>query len=829
MNIETFLQGNYPYHAHLRPSHQETLKEHSDLTYAYYERLKSKTNSKRLIEMYLTECRIENRAVFEFVEVLFDHAIYLHDIGKINRYFQIMKMKNHAFGTNESGDSHHSIYSALIYLHIFMNQLDSNCFNKLEIKTLKRLWVRFAYIISRHHGYLRDLNAFYEAIETALKTITDDKSIIVGYRGSKDLTDPNTQKKLRNFVKLSLKLEETSQPEGDLILWMLCKDLYASIVTCDFYATGEYMSERAVESFGEIDDVHIFTSKYFGNELIDQIKMYDVSLNLEPINHLRSQMFLEAERNFIKRKCESVFYLEAPTGCGKTLASINLAVTALLNAPNINRIFYVFPFNTLVEQTYETLKSLFDESYMAVVNSIESIKTDDSEDYNKMYLDRIMLHYPITVTSHVNFFSALTGSSREAHLIFSHFRNSVVIIDEIQSYKNMIWQELVEIIHLAAEVYNIKFIIMSATLPKITNLTNQSSVMLIENPKDYFENPLFKHRTRADFSLLDKGKITLDELCISVCSRISAGGERILVEFIDKLSARAFYQILCDKNPDESYEIVELTGDDHNLYRKKLIRRLKEPDSEGGFKLKQVVVIATQVIEAGVDIDMNIGYKDISLIDSEEQFAGRINRSCKLKDAPIYFFDYFDEKKIYSNDVRQRFNLRQEWSRKWFVDKNYRAYFDAVLKALDEERQKFNKNYIGIYRQLISQLAFSEIFGHLKLIDQESITIFIPQIIEDEGSVIDGTEIWNEYVKLGQNFDMPFTRKQVELSRLKKTFSYFTYNVKYPPIAGYCDESMNKNLYLLLENQYIVNGKFDRQAYNDANGRGNIKPEYLIL
>lgn len=42
-------------------------------------------------------------------------------------------------------------------------------------------------------------------------------------------------------------------------------------------------------------------------------------------------------------------------------------------------------------------------------------------------------------------------------------------------------------------------------------------------------------------------------------------------------------------------------------------------------KLKSVILVATQVIEAGVDIDMDIGYKDCSKLDSEEQFMGRIN------------------------------------------------------------------------------------------------------------------------------------------------------------------------------------------------------------
>lgn len=53
-------------------------------------------------------------------------------------------------------------------------------------------------------------------------------------------------------------------------------------------------------------------------------------------------------------------------------------------------------------------------------------------------------------------------------------------------------------------------------------------------------------------------------------------------------------------------------------------------------KDKAVILVATQVVEAGIDIDMDIGYKDISKLDSEEQFIGRINRNFKRKGV-VYF------------------------------------------------------------------------------------------------------------------------------------------------------------------------------------------------
>ncbi len=65
-------------------------------------------------------------------------------------------------------------------------------------------------------------------------------------------------------------------------------------------------------------------------------------------------------------------------------------------------------------------------------------------DYKEEVLYRQMLQYPITITSHVNFFNYLFGNGRESNLALAHLCNSVVIIDEIQSYKNARWIEIIE-------------------------------------------------------------------------------------------------------------------------------------------------------------------------------------------------------------------------------------------------------------------------------------------------------------------------------------------------------------------------------------------------
>ena len=104
------------------------------------------------------------------------------------------------------------------------------------------------------------------------------------------------------------------------------------------------------------------------------------------IDILRNEIFKSSEQTLLENLNKNIFYLEAPTGSGKTLTLLNLALNLLNNNENLNKIFYIFPFNTLISQTYEVFKNIFkDDEKIAVINSITppvSKNTDDTYQEN---------------------------------------------------------------------------------------------------------------------------------------------------------------------------------------------------------------------------------------------------------------------------------------------------------------------------------------------------------------------------------------------------------------------------------------------------------------
>ena len=837
--LENLVENYNLYMAHHEGDRKETLTEHLDLTYKYYKKIKDDNNMNEIMENIFDNIiprELDVKSIKEKSIDLFEEAIYLHDWGKINTNFQIEKMKNFKFGKDVNGTSNHSIISSVLYLEYMIDKYfnDEGLDGKSKIFLLK-LAYDFSYIISRHHGYLRDKNSYTKELIDTIKNLGKQKHIIKDYLDKQRIFESDLEKLENILIHLS-----QHSIDNNVDYFIITKLLYSFIVACDFYATSEFMSNSKIEKFGYIQNVKDFTKKYYQDKIIKSIHEEGNKKNSKKsINFLRTEMFLEAERNFLENINEEIFYLEAPTGSGKTLTSINLATKVIENDERINKIFYVFPFNTLMDQTFKVLSDLFDEKDIGLINSLSPIKVypkekeeyekEEYEDYNKSHLKRIMMDYPITLTSHVKFFSNLTGVGRESNLPLAHLANSVVIIDEIQSYKNIIWKELTILLQRYSKLLNIKFIIMSATLPKLSNLTGDKSyVSLIKDTDKYFKSKLFKKRVKLDYSLLKNGKINNEILENHLIKKvIKKEKTRILIEFIDKISAREFYKSIKNNSEFESYDIEELTGDDNAIFREDVISKLKEKDDDGNFVWKKVIIVATQVIEAGVDIDMDIGYKDISIIDSEEQFVGRINRSCLRKGAIAYFFDIFDEKKIYKNDIRINFSLRDVENRTYFDEKNFEVYFEKVMNRLDEEKNRANKNSIQIFKDRINNLEYLDLYNELKLIDQENYTIFIPQKLEYKGILYDGQEIWNKYKDIFMNFEIPYTKKQVELSNIKRELSYFTYNVLEKPRTW--NDSLGELYYISDGEKYFDENKFDRRKYMEFNRCEKSGIEGMIL
>ena len=816
----------------------ELLKEHVDRCYHYFEELWEHKNFKAIFENFQKELapELSDEGIKLFYSLIVNVIIF-HDYGKINPRFQSITMKNTLRKwpvINCLDGTKHSMLSAAIYLDYFYEKIQESPLSKDEKNVIHVFMLSNAYVISRHHGNLSGFEAFLGEFQQNQQLADifscmnqgDFAEVYYGPFCKKGLHSVNMP--MQNKRKYDSFSEKQSLQLG---LYAYIRFLFSVLVSCDYYATSEYDNGIEMSAFGTIENTE-FATQYEQSERVKQIRRFNPESCVDDkkdINILRNRMFYEAEQTLLENKDANVAFAEAPTGAGKSNLAMNCSLKLL--DKNINKIFYVYPFNTLVEQNYDTLEKIYGKTdifkSIAVINSITPIplngtrkfwenldKEENEKFYQKALLDRQFLNYPFILTTHVNLFQIMFGCEREAAISFYQLAGSVVVLDEIQSYKNVLWTEIMMFLQCYSRLLNMKIIIMSATLPKLDMLTgnHEKVVNLIENPEKYFQDARFKKRVALSYELLYPDKKTeIEELYAHVLGQAQKG-KKILMEFITKTSAEKFYHMLTESGR-EDLQIFCMTGDDNQIDRKRILREMDTVDED-----KAVILVATQVVEAGIDIDMDIGYKDISKLDSEEQFIGRINRNFKRKGV-VYFFDMDNESGIYKEDYRvdTAYTLRKDEMKQLLADKKFSKYYDYILKGIRKYRNdRKNENGIEAFVDNVKKLDFVWISQKMKLIDKNDdwkmSVYFAREITTDTGEIIDGKQVWERYRELLSDMTMNYAKKQILLSEVKSKMSYFIYQIKIDNSLDYNDRI--GELYLIEDaEQYFENGRLNTDKF----------------
>ena len=806
-------QDKYKYLAHIKDNRKETLQEHTELANKYFKKIIEYKNLKPFFERIKNILNLKNQEE-ELYYKMIDDVVNFHDFGKINSQFQIDKMLNEEIlkmedKYNISGvlGSDHSLLSASMFIAYYFGKIT----DLIEIVETKKIVILFeilfalSYVISKHHGNLDSFEEYIEKLsrnndENILKEL---KNISVSNGGIllQAFLEKETITIFFNFIETYIserKKKENISSHEAMSIFVFTKMMFSLLVASDYYSTNEFMQKIKYENFGNMGNIDIIKKEYENSEIIKSIRDKEKNgiPNDEDINNFRTKIFLEAEKNLEKNKENNIFFLEAPTGSGKSNTALNLSLKLL--DKDRRKIFYVYPFNTLVEQNMNTLKNIFGNNKEAiknitVVNSITALTNKDSrdipiEEYSDILMDRQFLNYPFIVTTHVGIFNTLIGNTKEDCMPFYQLTNSVIVFDEIQAYKNTIWTEIIKILNSYAKLLNIKIIIMSATLPNLSYLLDEEEKnnisKLIENRDEYFNNTIFKNRVEVNYDLLSEQKIEYEELLQHIIKN-SLNSQKILIEFISKNDAKKFYE-LCENNEDLNvdHKILILTGEDNKARRNSIIKKINSKD-------KKIILISTQLIEAGVDIDVDVGYKNISGLDNEEQFLGRINRSCK-KSGKAYFFYLTDAKKVYKNSViiENKLNLFSDEMKDVLENKNFDVFYSKVLEILKRKaKEKINNDN---FETIIFNKKFRLLKERMQLIEEQDDkkTYFFNRTLTDEeieeiGENIDGSEVWERYVDILKEEN--YAKKIVELSKIREKMMYFLYEVKKNVELNYSD------------------------------------------
>ena len=655
------------------------------------------------------------------------------------------------------------------------------------------------------------------------------------------------------FRNSDLIFEEAKNMFGDPFpLFALLKLNYSLLTAADYLATTHFMNFRGADmmtDFGLFDDglrekivKNIETSTGYNKKTYKELDNYKFVFPEEKdhakLNKLRQNLSVEVIDGIRSNIDKNLFYIEAPTGGGKTNLSMLALAEFLRNSNkngenNISKVFYVFPFTTLITQTFKALKETLDlnDDEIVQVHSKAGFSQKGEDDLygkNKInVIDYQFVNYPIALMSHIKFFNILKSNRKSDNYLMHRLANSVVIIDELQTYSPSEWDKVIYFINKYAKYFNIKFILMSATLPKIDNLLSEYGkneyfekedfVMLNKHKVKYFQNPNFAERVEFDFSMLDNpefDKNNKEAFLQNLWNKLKQESEdykkhnkenrvHTIIEFIFKKTASDFLQI-ANSEKNLFNEVFILSGTILEPRRREIISKLKSKE----YEKKDILLITTQVVEAGVDIDMDLGFKDTSLIDSDEQLAGRINRNVNKPRCKLFLFDYDDAKVIYGKDYRYK-EVKEKLNIDDYQEILQSKDFDKLYELVMEHINSFNQqgdytDNLPQYLKSLKNLDFDSADAEFKLIDNSlsTVTLFIPvdipvkvfngnetnfterelAFLKEKGKYNDtpfvsGEKIWDLYCEVIENKDPDLTKQKAQKVIMQGLLSKFSFSV----------------------------------------------------
>ncbi|WP_234401152.1 CRISPR-associated helicase Cas3' [Campylobacter concisus] len=510
-----------------------------------------------------------------------------HDIAKLKNNFQIYIRDT----SNDKLDKNHSLLSA--YFFLLNSKFD-------EIPTL----FGFLAIVS-HHGNVvnlmtlaREANKFFKnqkELEQWDEVAGAAKNIKI-YSGLSTKKDEflDRAEKLRQYLVLSQYRDKFTYED-----FINFKSLYSNLIYSDKF--------EAIFSMPKQENKDI------------PIDVLEASIKNLPPNKKRDTFRKFVLNNFDENY--KLFTLTAPTGYGKTLTALNFALKF-----NKSRIIYALPFTSIIDQTYDIVAKIYKNSDILVSKAhhkttIDEENLTEEDRYSKIKFLMESFNGEINVTTLYQLIFALFGNKNKDNVKFNQLKNSVVIIDEAQAIPYNFRKDFILLCEIISQRLDTIFIFMSATMPVIKS----------ENFKEISNLDYFAKQDRYVIKWLHIGGE--DELLEKICEAASDKNTLVVVNTIKK--AQELFTKLRDK-----FSCFCLNGYMYDDHKRAIIEavRCTIDKSKVDPLASKILLISTQSIEAGVDLDFDIGFREVSPISSIIQTAGRVNRHFGATRGELYVF-----------------------------------------------------------------------------------------------------------------------------------------------------------------------------------------------
>lgn len=632
---------------------------------------------------------------------------YFHDLGKYTKYFQ-----DYLLEEIESPYKNHAHISAcFIYNFVQHKVFQTNTDPNIQIILF------FSYLVARlHHGSLRmdDLFPFtnerrmwheVEQLEKHLSKKLTEILIDLGIDGKlspeefANYLHIDSLRQNKNFQCKPLHFQNGRIQDAQWYFFLIY--LFSLLIDLDKLDAAELKPKEIKNITPEKVIVYLQNKEKKRKEVVNS-KEVAITTFLERREKAR-QSIMAVVNALTDEEIRNTrfFLLTAPTGIGKTLSSLQCALRLQERIKRIEgytpRIITAIPFINIIEQHRKDYEQVFEKDADLVVHHRLADFTKNGNGQEEIPVDKALLGVEswegdVILTTFVQLFQSLfTGNNRLLKKV-NKLAGSIVILDEAQAIPEDYMPFIGASLQKIAEHYGTRFILMTATQPKLLefgNLLNPEGekfkpITLLPDYKQYFQK---LNRTKL-IPLLDK-KLDNESFINLLFEKWDRKSSVLIVVNTIKRSIDLFNEIkkaLKEKKvnakvyylstniiPKKRRQVIDIVG-------KRLERMKDNPTGQ-----KPVILVSTQTIEAGVDLDFDMAFRDLAPLDSIIQTAGRVNREGRKGEyLPLYIIQFGSDSHYVYSLIRREDTIKFLTEYKEILEPDYgrltEEYYEQILK-----------------------------------------------------------------------------------------------------------------------------------------------------
>lgn len=490
---------------------------------------------------------------------------------------------------------------------------------------------------------------------------------------------------------------------------LLLRMLFSCLVDADFLDTEAHFSPEIVDQRGAR-----VTVAQLWCTLQEAQQELAVQVDTTPVNRVRAEVY---------RACQDavslepgVFRLTVPTGGGKTRSGLAFALAHAVHH-GLERVIVAVPYTSIIEQTVEVYRGIFGQEAVLEHHSAISPEQGNEEDARSRQAQARLAAQnwdaPLIVTTTVQLFESLfanrTSRCRKLHNIVG----SVIILDEVQTLPAGLLEPILNVLKELCRQYRVSLVLCTATQPALEGETPYLKGFTAGTVRDIVPKAIAKQHFAA-LSRVNYSVPATEWSWADVAEDVSQHEQALIILNTRKDALAVLSELADEEKDDYLFHLSTLLCGQH---RREVLQEVRDRLRDD----RPCILVSTQVVEAGVDLDFPVVYRAVGPLDRIVQAAGRCNREGRRSQKGQVTIFRPQEVNLPPGEYRKAFDetiiLLQRQNLDWDDPAMFYDYFRRLYQGLSLDANEVQK-----YREVWD---FPEVAARFQLIPDDTTPVVI--------------------------------------------------------------------------------------------------------